>query len=227
VTHARGDEQWHAVERYIADHLLPEDAALSAALDASAAAGLPPIQVSPLEGQLLFLLATALRAERVLEIGTLGGYSTICLARGVAPRGRVVTLEVNPAHAAIARDNIARAGVLDTVEIQVGAALDSLPALAARNHGLFDLVFIDADKENTAAYVDWAIQLSRLGALIIVDNVVRDGAVIDTHTRDTAVRGMRTFYERVARDERVRASAIQTVGTKGYDGMAFLVVRQK
>jgi len=218
------DNPWVAVERYIAQHLLPADPVLQAALDDSAAAGLPPIQVSPAEGRLLQMLASALEARRVLEIGTLGGYSTICLARGVGANGSVVTLEISSAHAAVARTNIERAGLSKTVDLRVGPALELLPRLAAETSAPFDLTFIDADKENNTAYVDWALELSRPGALIIVDNVVRGGAVVDPETKDASVQGVRRFYEHVAAQPQLEATAIQTVGSKGYDGMAFILV---
>jgi predicted O-methyltransferase YrrM len=211
-------ELWAAVDEYVGGLLLPPDAALDAALAESEAAGLPAIQVSPAQGQFLFLLARALRTERVLEIGTLGGYSTICLARG---GGRVVTLEVSPEHAAVARKNIARAGLAERVDIRVGPALETLPTL----QGPFDLIFIDADKETYPEYLTASLALSRPGTVIIADNVVREGAVADPSSQDPRVQAVRRFTERLAAEPRVGATVIQTVGAKGYDGFAMAVVR--
>src|SRR5436309_4966911 len=207
---------WHEVDSYITDTLVQPDAALAAALEASDAAGLPQINVSPAHGKLLWLLARLQNARRILEVGTLGGYSTIWLARGLAAGGRLITLEALEKHAAVARSNLERAGLADRVEIRVGKALDTLPQLA----GPFDLTFIDADKQNNAEYFRWALKLSRPGSLIIVDNVVRDGAVIDAASRDAAVQGVRRLYELTAAEPRVAATAVQTVGVKGYDGFA-------
>jgi predicted O-methyltransferase YrrM len=207
---------WDNVDRYISDTLVQADAALAAALAASDAAGLPAISVSPAHGKLLWLLARTIGAQRILEVGTLGGYSAIWLARGLAPGGRLVTLEALEKHAAVARKNLAGAGLSDVVEVRVGPALDTLPRL----EGPFDLTFIDADKQNNAEYFRWALKLSRPGSLIVVDNVVRDGAVIDARSRDAAVRGVRRLYELIATEPRVAATAIQTVGVKGYDGFA-------
>jgi predicted O-methyltransferase YrrM len=207
---------WDNVDRYISDTLVRPDTALAAALEASDAAGLPAISVSPAHGKLLWLLARTIGAKRILEVGTLGGYSAIWLARGLAPGGRLVTLEALEKHAAVARKNLAGAGLSDVVEVRVGPALDTLPRL----EGPFDLTFIDADKQNNAEYFRWALKLSRPGSLIVVDNVVRDGAVIDARSRDAAVRGVRRLYELIATEPRVAATAIQTVGVKGYDGFA-------
>jgi predicted O-methyltransferase YrrM len=211
---------WDNVDRYISDTLVQPDAALATALEASDAAGLPAISVSPAHGKLLWLLAHTSGAKRILELGTLGGYSTIWLARGLAPGGRLVTLEALEKHAAVARKNLARAGLADVVELRVGKALDTLPELA----GPFDLTFIDADKQNNAAYFRWALELSRPGSLIVVDNVVREGAVIDARSRDAAVQGVRRLYELIAAEPRVAATAVQTVGVKGYDGFAIALV---
>jgi predicted O-methyltransferase YrrM len=211
---------WDNVDRYIGDTLVQPDAALAAALEASDAAGLPAISVSPAHGKLLWLLARTLGAKRILEVGTLGGYSAIWLARGLAPGGRLVTLEALEKHAAVARRNLAGAGLSDVVEVRVGPALDTLPRL----EGPFDLTFIDADKQNNAEYFRWALKLSRPGSLIVVDNVVRDGAVIDARSRDAAVQGVRRLYELIATEPRVAATAIQTVGVKGYDGFAIALV---
>jgi predicted O-methyltransferase YrrM len=211
------DERWSAVDRYITDLVVQPDPVLDAALEASIAAGLPEISVTPGHGKLLYLLAKIRHASRILEIGTLGGYSTIWLARALPPSGRVVTLESNPSHAAVARSNIARAGLTGVVDLRVGLALDVLPALAAEGQK-FDLTFIDADKPNIPAYFEWAMKLSNPASLIIVDNVVRDGAVIDETSDDPSVRGVRRLNEILAADKRVSATTIQTVGSKGYDG---------
>jgi predicted O-methyltransferase YrrM len=224
------DPRWAAVDAYLGGLLLPRDEALEAALESSAAAGLPAIAVSPAQGKLLHLLARIHGARRVLEIGTLGGYSTIWLARALPPGGRVVTLELSPAYAELARANVARAGLADVVDIRVGPALETLPRLAEERAtegagaAPFDLVFIDADKPSTAEYFDWAIRLARRGGVIVVDNVVRDGAVADPASEDAAVQGMRRFAERAAADPRVTATAVQTVGSKGYDGFVLALV---
>jgi predicted O-methyltransferase YrrM len=196
------------------------DAALDAALEASDAAGLPRISVSPAHGKLLWTFARLLNARRILEIGTLGGYSTLWLARGLARDGRLITLEALEKHAKVARANIERAGLSSVVEVRVGQALATLPSLA----GPFDLTFIDADKQNNADYFSWALKLSRPGGLIVVDNVVREGAVIDARSRDAAVQGVRRLNELMAKERRVAATAIQTVGIKGYDGFAVALV---
>jgi predicted O-methyltransferase YrrM len=215
---------WEAVDRYIADALVPSDHALDAAIADSAAAGLPAIAVSPNEGKSLHILARAVGARRILEIGTLGGYSTIWLARALPADGRVVTLEYSQKHAEVARKNIFRAGLSDRVDIRVGAALDTLPKLAKENAGPFDLTFIDADKENNSHYFRWALKLSRLGSLIVIDNVVRDGEVADAKTRDPMILGIRRMNEVIAAEPRVAATAIQTVGARGHDGFAIAVV---
>jgi predicted O-methyltransferase YrrM len=215
------DKEWTAIDDYITDCFVPGDPALDAALAASEAAGLPAINVAPNQGKLLMLLARAIGARRILEIGTLGGYSTIWLARGLPPGGRLITLEANPAYAEIARANVARAGFGAMVEVRVGKAIDTLPGLAAE--APFDLIFIDADKERTPSYFQWAVRLSRRGSLIIVDNVVREGAVLDADG-DANVQGMRRFFELAATDPRVSGTALQTVGAKGHDGLAILLV---
>jgi predicted O-methyltransferase YrrM len=212
------DPRWAAVDEYIGAALLPNDSALEAALADSAAAGLPAIQVSPAQGQFLFLFARALRAQRILEIGTLGGYSTICLARS---GGRVTTLEVSPEHAAVAKKNIARAGVAERVDVLVGPALDTLPEL----NGPFDLIFIDADKETYPEYLTWAIALSHSGTVIIADNVVRDGEIADPDSDDPRVQAVRRYIEALAIDSRLASTVVQTVGSKGYDGFALSIVR--
>lgn len=217
-------DQWAAVDRYISDLFVGQDAALDAALADSAAAGLPDIQVSAPAGKLLHLLARAVGARSVLEVGTLGGYSTIWLARAIAPGGRLITLEVNATHAAVARANVARAGVADIVDVRLGRALDSLPQLVAEGAGPFDLAFIDADKPNIAEYFTWALRLTRPGSVIVVDNVVRNGAVIDAASNDVNVQGVRRFNELAAANRRVSTTVIQTVGSKGYDGFSLSVV---
>jgi predicted O-methyltransferase YrrM len=217
-------EQWTAVDRYITDLLIPPDPVLDAALADSSAAGLPPISVTPNQGKLLQLLAQILGARNILEIGTLGGYSTIWLARALSKTGRLITLEAEPKHAQIARANIARAGLSDIVEICVGCALDTLPKLAAERRGPFDLIFIDADKPATPDYFTWALKLSRPGSLIIVDNVVRKGAIVDADSLDANVQGIRRFNQMLAADKRVSATAIQTVGSKGYDGFTLALL---
>jgi len=217
-------EQWTAVDRYITDLLISADPALDGALAASAAAGLPAINVSPNQGKLLMLLARACGAKNILEIGTLGGYSTIWLAKALPACGRVITLESEPKHVEVARANIAAAGFADVVDLRVGPALKTLPQLAAEGRGPFDLIFIDADKPATADYFTWALRLSRIGSVIIVDNVVRDGAVIDATSKDDRVQGVRRFNEMLAAERRVSATLIQTVGSKGYDGFAMALV---
>ena len=219
-----GQEQWAAVDRYITDVLVPADPILDAVLAANAAAGLPAWDVAPNQGKLLQLLAQAQGARTILEIGTLGGYSTIWLARALPTGGRLITLEADPTHAEVARANIARAGLSDAVEVRVGRALDTLQQLEAEQQGPFDLTFIDADKPNNPEYFAWALRLSRRGSLIICDNVVRTGAVVDTTSHDPAVEGVRRFFEAVAAEPRVSATAIQTVGSKGYDGFAIALV---
>ena len=220
MSEAIGPQDWQPVDALLDRALLGEDSALAAALADSVAAGLPPIEVSPQSAQLLYLLTRISGARRVLEIGTLGGYSTICLARGVGPEGSVVTLEYEPRHAEVARRNLARAGVVDRVEIIVGAALDSLPGLT----GDFDLVFIDADKENNSAYVQWAIELGRPGTVIVVDNVVRNGRILDPAPDDQQARAVRDMLEMMGKHPRLDTAAIQTVGIKGWDGFAIALV---
>jgi predicted O-methyltransferase YrrM len=217
-------ELWTAVDCYLGDLLVSADPALEAALTASAAAGLPAINVSPVQGKLLHLLARAIGARNILEIGTLGGYSTIWLARALPDGGRLISLEADAKHAEVAGANIARAGMENKVEVRLGLALDLLPGLAAEIREPFDFVFIDADKPNNAAYFDWALKLSRPGSIIVVDNVVRDGDVIDAASDSPTVQGVRRFLERLAAEPRVSATAIQTVGTKGYDGFAIALV---
>ncbi len=217
-------EQWTAVDSYIADLFLKADPVLEEALMDSAAAGLPAIHVSPSQGRLLQLLVSMRGARNVLEIGTLGGYSTIWLARGLPADGRLVTLEYEPRHAKVACSNIAKAGFSGVVEVRIGSALEILPQLAAEDRDPFDLIFIDADKPGYPDYFSWAMKLSRQGTVIIADNVVRNGAVADPATTDPLVRGIRRMNELVASEPRVSATTIQTVGAKGYDGLMIAVV---
>jgi predicted O-methyltransferase YrrM len=220
----QGDERWAAVDRYFAEKLAPSDQALKLALEANARAGFPPHDVSPLQGKFLALLAKLVRAERILEIGTLGGYSTIWLARALQPSGKVISLEVSPACAEVARQNLDLAGLSSRVEIVVGPALTSLARLQEGDGEPFDLIFIDADKPNNPAYFQWAVKLARAGAVIIGDNVVRDGAVIDPHSPDDRVQGVRAFTDLLAGSANVFSTALQTVGQKGWDGLTISVV---
>jgi predicted O-methyltransferase YrrM len=217
-------EQWTAVDRYISDTVVHSDSALDAALEASTKAELPAIAVTANQGKLLHILARLVGARNVLEIGTLGGYSTIWLARALPKGGRVITLEVNPKHADVARANVNRAGLASTVEIRLGAALETLPKLAGDKLGSFDLIFIDADKANIPEYFTWSLKLSRPGGLIVVDNVVRKGAVIDADSDDPDVQGVRRLNNMLTKEERVTATTIQTVGSKGYDGFTIALV---
>jgi predicted O-methyltransferase YrrM len=217
-------EKWTAVDRYITDLLVPADDALNAALAASAAADLPQINVTPNLGKFLHLLARIQGARRILEIGTLGGYSTIWLARALPPDGKLITLEIDPKNAEIARANIARAGLASMIELRLGKALDSLPQLAGENRGPFDLIFIDADKPSNPDYFSWALKLSRKGSIIIIDNVVRGGEVINAASQDRSVQGVRRLNEMLAAERRVSTTALQTVGSKGYDGFAMALV---
>lgn len=215
---------WSAVDGYVTDLLAPDDEALTSALSASDQAGLPQIAVAGNQGKLLYLLAKTQGARTVLEIGTLGGYSTIWLARALPEGGRLISLEYSEAHAEVARANLSQAGLDGIAEVRTGAALETLPKLAAEpGAGPFDLFFIDADKKNNPHYVEWALRLSRPGSLIIVDNVIRGGAVLSGEGADEAVTGTREMFEVVAREPRLEATAVQTVGTKGHDG--FLIAR--
>jgi len=211
-------DPWTAVDSYFEEKLLPADPVLEETLRASEAAGLPSIQVSPSQGKLLYLLAKAQGVRTILEVGTLAGYSTIWLGRALPRGGRLLTLEVNPKHAEVARVNVARAGLGALVEIRLGPAVETLAKLLSDHEGPFDFVFVDADKPNTRTYFDWAVRLSRPGTLIVVDNVVRKGELANASSDDPNVRGMRAFLEALASDSRVSATGIQTVGTKGYDG---------
>jgi len=217
-------EQWTAVDRYITDLLVADDSVLDEALKASAAAGLPEIHVTPNQGKFLQLLATICGARSILEIGTLGGYSTIWLARGMPAGGRLITLEYDPRYAEVARTNIAKAALPAVVEVRVGRALDTLPRLAAEGIAPFDFIFIDADKEGYPNYFTWALRLSRKDTVIIADNVVRKGAVVDADSADSRVQGVRRMNALIANEPRVSATTIQTVGAKGYDGFMIAVV---
>jgi predicted O-methyltransferase YrrM len=215
---------WSDVDGYIGELLLGDDPALDAALRESAAAGLPPIAVSPPQGKLLHLLARMHGARSILEVGTLGGYSTIWLARALPHDGRLISLELEPGYAAVAVANVERAGLAGLVDIRVGPALDSLRALAAEQREPFDLVFIDADKQSTPEYFAHALELSRPGGVIVVDNVVRGAALIDPDSEDPGAQGMRRFHELLSAEPRVSATTIQTVGSKGYDGLTVVLV---
>src|SRR5580700_149010 len=218
------DPQWTTVDSYLMDLLAPSDEALQGALQSSKEAGLPPIQVSAAQGKLLHLLARMMGARRILEIGTLGGYSAIWLARALPPDGRLITLEADPGHADVARANLANAGLAGVSEVRTGRALDTLPLLHAAGDGPFDLIFIDADKPSYPDYLAWSVRLSRPGTMIIADNVVRDGGVIDAASKLPGVQGVRRFMEAMAAEPRVSATVVQTVGRKGYDGFALAVV---
>jgi predicted O-methyltransferase YrrM len=215
---------WTAVDQYTTDLLLPSDPALDAALASSEAAGLPSISVSPSQGKLLMLLAQLAGAKRILEIGTLGGYSSIWLGRALAPGGLLITLEANPKHAEVARGNIARAGLAEVVEVRLGDARAGIQQLAAEGSGNFDLIFIDADKQSIPHYLEWSLKLSHPGTLIIVDNVIRDGALIDAKSEDPNVIGARRMHDMLAANPRLSATTIQTVGSKGYDGLTLALV---
>jgi predicted O-methyltransferase YrrM len=215
-------EMWSAVDEYLVKLLLPPDKVLDAALQASSDAGLPQIAVSPAQGKFLHLLAKIRGAKKILEIGTLGGYSTIWLARALPADGRLITLEYAAKHADVAKANLKRAGVADKTEVIVGPAIESLPKLADR--GPFDLVFIDADKVSTPSYFEWAMKLTKSGSVIVVDNVIRKGAITDAKSTDENVRAIRKFNEMLSKEKRVTATTLQTVGSKGYDGFAIAVV---
>lgn len=215
-------EQWSAIDHYIGDSLLTEDPVLSEALTASDAAGLPSIAVAPNQGKLLQLLARSIGARKILEIGTLGGYSTIWLGRALSAQGKLISLELDEKHAQVARANLSRAELSSIAEVRVGRAIELLPKLA--NEAPFDLTFIDADKASLADYFSWALKLSRPGSLIIVDNVIRKGLVLDANSTDANVQGVRRLNELLKREPRVSATALQTVGSKGHDGLLFALV---
>jgi predicted O-methyltransferase YrrM len=216
--------QWSAVDDYIAGHLLGDDPALDAALAANAAAGLPAIDVSAVQGKMLHLLARGTGARRILEVGTLGGYSTIWLARALPEGGRLVTLELDPHHAEVARANLANAGVADKVEVCVGPAVQTLEAMIAAGEAPFDFIFVDADKEGYPAYLRAAMQLSRRGTMLVFDNVVREGGILDPDHADPRVQGTRALFEAMAAEPRLSATAVQTVGAKKWDGFALAIV---
>ena len=218
------EQQWVAIDEYTSRLLHPADPLLEAALVSAAAAGLPEIAISPVYGRLLMILAQAAGARKILEIGTLGGYSAICLARALPLDGRLITLELNPSHAEVARASIARAGLADRVEVRVGRAVITLAELVANGEGPFDLIFIDADKPSYPEYLEWSLRLSRPGTLIIADNVVRKGNVINPESDDLNVQGVRRFNEALAAEPQVSATILQTVGSKGYDGVAIALV---
>ncbi|SRR6266498_708119 len=220
-------ETWSSVDKYFTDLLVPSDPALNAALADTDAAGLPQHNVAPNQGKLLQLLAKMCGARTVLEIGTLGGYSTIWLARALPAGGRLVTLEANPKHAEVAFANIVRAGLASVVDLRVGKAVDILPRLAAEGIAPFDLIFIDADKPSNPEYLGWSLKLSRPGTVIIGDNVVRNGAVTDSSSTDPNVQGVRRFLELISSEPRLSATALQTVGSKGYDGFAIAIVQER
>src|SRR5438552_376225 len=218
-------DKWTAVDRYFNELLVPPDRALEAALEASAAAGLPAHHVTPNQGKLLHLLARIQGARRILEIGTLGGYSTIWLARTLPSDGKLVTLELEAKHAEVARMNIERAGLSHLVELRLGPALDSLAQLHAAGTPPFDFIFIDADKQNIPEYLEWSLRLSRPGTIILTDNVVREGAVINPDDPDPRIQGVRRFFAKIAADPRLDATTLQTVGSKGYDGFTLALVK--
>jgi predicted O-methyltransferase YrrM len=217
-------EVWEAVDKYFDKMLIPHDSTLDDALAAAAAAKLPAIQVSSVQGKLLQLLARIMGARNILEIGTLGGYSTIWMARALPEGGRIITLEADPKHAEVARKNFARAGVESKVELRLGKALDTLPKVAADGLGPFDMFFIDANKSNMPEYFEWSLKLARTGSVIIADNVVREGAVLDAKSKDDDIQGIRRFLEMVGKEKRVSGTALQTVSTKNYDGFALVLV---
>ncbi|MBS1799569.1 MAG: O-methyltransferase [Acidobacteria bacterium] len=216
---------WITVDRYLSDTLLPPDHQMENALEANACAGLPAIDVAPNQGKMLNLIARVQGSRRILEIGTLGGYSTIWLARALPADGKLITLELDPKHATVAAANMQRTGLASLVDIRVGPAVESLEKLHAENAGPFDFVFLDADKPNYPVYLDWAVKLSRPGTVILTDNVVREGAIVDKNNADERVQGTRAFLEKLGNHPRLDATAIQTVGSKGYDGFALAVVK--
>ena len=219
-----GQDVWEAVDKFLDKMMIPHDSALEDALAAAASANLPAIQVSSVQGKFLHLLARILGARNVLEIGTLGGYSTIWMARALPEGGRIITLEADPKHADVAKKNFARAGVESKVELRLGKALDTLPHVAADGLGPFDLFFIDANKSNMPEYFEWSLKLTRKGSVIIADNVVREGAILDAKSKDADIQGIRRFLEMVGKERRVSGTALQTVSTKNYDGFAFVLV---
>jgi len=215
---------WEAVDKYFDEVLIPRDSALDDALAAASAENLPAIQVSSVQGKLLHLLARIMGARNILEIGTLGGYSTIWMARALPEGGRIITLEADPKHAEVAQKNFTRAGVENKIELRLGKALDTLPKVAADGRAPFDMFFIDANKSNMPEYFEWSLKLARKGSVIIADNVVREGAVLDARSKDADIQGIRRFLEMVGKEKRVSGTALQTVSTKSYDGFALVLV---
>jgi predicted O-methyltransferase YrrM len=225
MTHSLSDQElWTAVDSYITSTIVERDPVLDAALAHSDVSGLPPIAVSATHGKFLALLATIRGAKNILEIGTLGGFSTICLARTLPAEGRLISLEADAKHAEVARTNLERAGLSEVVQVRVGSALDTLPLLVREGAGPFDFVFIDADKASIPDYVEWALALTRPGSVIVVDNMVRRGAILDAASGNPDVQGIRRLHENLAHDKRVSATTVQTVGSKGYDGFTLIVV---
>ena len=220
------EELWTKVDEYLAERLIPLDAALTAAREANAEAKLPAIDVSPTQGKFLYLLAKIQNARRILEVGTLGGYSTIWLARALPEVGRLITLEIEKRHADVALKNIERAGVAGKVELRLAPAAESLAKLVKEGTEPFDFIFIDADKPNNPVYLEWALQLARPGTIVVVDNVIRDGAIVDAGSEDASVQGTRRLFDLMAANPRLDATALQTVGIKGYDGFVVAVVRE-
>jgi len=223
---APSQELWTAVDRYLNETLIPADPVLDAAMAANSAAGLPSIDVTATQAAFLQLLVRMQQAKRILEIGTLGGYSTIWLARALPPDGRLITLEYEPKHAQVARENIARSGLTPIVEIRLGPAAETLAQLHAESVPPFDLIFIDADKPNNPLYLDWSLKLSRPGTLIVIDNVIRDGQIADASSTDPSITGTRAMFEMLAAHPRLQGTALQTVGSKGYDGFALALVTE-
>jgi len=221
----QGNELWTAVDAYVEHNLIPSDPILEETRKTNADAGLPAIDVSPTQGKFLYLLAKIKGARRILEIGTLGGYSTIWLARALPAEGKLITLEVNPKHADVARNNIARAGLSSIVEQRIGPALDSLAQLHAENTETFDLIFIDADKANNPNYIDWALRISSPGSIIITDNVIREGGILNADSSDSDIQGTRRLFEKLGSNPKLEATALQTVGSKKHDGFAIAIVR--
>jgi len=215
---------WESVEQYLDNVLVMQDSALKDGLAAAEAAKLPAIQVASGQGKLLHLLARMMGARNILEIGTLGGYSTIWMARALPEGGKIITLEADPKHADVARKNFARAGVETKVELRLGKALDTLPQIESEGRGPFDMFFIDANKSNMPEYFEWSLKLARTGSVIIADNVVREGAVLDANSKDADIQGIRRFLEMVGKEKRVSGTALQTVSSKSYDGFALVLV---
>jgi predicted O-methyltransferase YrrM len=220
------EELWSAVDEYLAERLIPADPVLTAACEANVAAELPAIDVTPTQGKFLHLLARIQGAKRILEVGTLGGYSTIWLARALPEDGRLITLELDKKHAAVAKKNVERAGLSSRVELRLGPAAESLAALTREGAEAFDFIFIDADKPNNPVYLEWALRLARVGTIVVVDNVIREGEVIERESKDASVLGTRRLFDRIAENKTLDATALQTVGSKGYDGFVVAIVKK-